>query len=59
MNYSLILCAVSNALIPHIAALYSQVTLMAAILALVVIAIMSTIILIAVWKKVRRPQRQP
>lgn len=36
------------------AALFSQVTVLAAVLALVVIIIMSIIILIAVWRKVRK-----
>lgn len=35
-----------------VAALFSQVTVLAAVLALVVIVIMSFIILIAVWRKV-------
>lgn len=37
------------------AALFSQVALLAAVLTLVPIIIMSIIILIAVWRKVRRP----
>lgn len=37
-----------------VAALFSQVAVLAAVLALVVIIIMSIIILIAVWRKVRQ-----
>lgn len=37
-----------------VAALFSQVAVLAAVLALVVIVIMSFIILIAVWRKVGR-----
>lgn len=39
-----------------IAALFSQVAVLAAVLALVVIVIMSFIILIAIWRKVRETQ---
>lgn len=38
-----------------VAALFSQVALLAAVLTLVPIIIMAIIILIAVWRKVRRP----
>lgn len=41
-----------------IAALFSQVAVLAAVLALVAIIIMSIIILIAVWRKVKDPPLQ-
>lgn len=42
----------------YVAALFSQVAVLAAVLALVVIIILSIIILIAVWRKVRQTQPQ-
>lgn len=50
-----ILCLMFCVLLP-IAALFSQVAVLAAVLALVVIVIMSFIILIAIWRKVRETQ---